>query len=288
MGHNIAKLSHDGEAQYFDKLATASDHSAILCTVPHAGRIYPDSIFDHLQMAQSQLLRLEDRYADYLVKMLKSSGHDVLIAYMARAWLDLNRRPDEIDPAIIADHDLQHFGLLSPRTRMGLGVVPSRLSGTGVIYRKKWPLADIKNRITAYHIPWHKQISELLVMKKNQFGHAILLDIHSMPPLPVNENGHRVDMVVGNLHGRASDPVLCQIISEFLTQKGWNIALNAPYAGGYALERHGAVRDNIHALQIEVDRALYCDKNGGLREQQAANISHHFHELIEYLHHNFG
>ena len=41
---------------------------------------------------------------------------------------------------------------------------------------------------------------------------------------------------------------------------GYEVARNAPYAGGYTTERYGRPDRGVHALQIEINRGLYLDE----------------------------
>jgi N-formylglutamate amidohydrolase len=41
---------------------------------------------------------------------------------------------------------------------------------------------------------------------------------------------------------------------------GYRVARNAPYAGGYTTEHYGRPGRGVHALQIELSRALYFDE----------------------------
>jgi N-formylglutamate amidohydrolase len=41
---------------------------------------------------------------------------------------------------------------------------------------------------------------------------------------------------------------------------GYRVARNAPYAGGYTTEHYGRPTRRTHALQIEINRALYMNE----------------------------
>jgi len=41
---------------------------------------------------------------------------------------------------------------------------------------------------------------------------------------------------------------------------GYRVARNTPYAGGFTTEHYGRPGRKIHALQIELSRALYFDE----------------------------
>ncbi len=234
----------------------------LLISVPHAGRVYPKEILDNLAVPATHLLRLEDRYADRLANIAISKGFPTLIAHRPRAWVDLNRARSEIDANIIQGLSPSQLPAPSRKVRGGLGVVPSRLHGIGSLWRKKWQWEDINNRLDDCHEPYHNGVTQLLNQINLKFGCALLLDLHSMPPL--DEKQGNIDVVVGDLFGRSAGSRYSELAMSFLEQSGINAQLNHPYAGGYILERHSEVGKDIHALQIEVSRGCYLDE--ALRE----------------------
>ena len=51
---------------------------------------------------------------------------------------------------------------------------------------------------------------------------------------------------------------------------GYRVARNVPYAGGFTTEHYGQPDEGVHALQIEINRALYMDerrvrRSGGMK-----------------------
>lgn len=245
--------------------ATQMAHPILLC-VPHAGREYPAEIYDALRLPPASLVRLEDRYADLLVREARDLGFPTIIAERARAWIDLNRSEQDIDPEMIkggVEHDIVHA---SAKMRGGLGLIPRRLSGEGDIWKSQFSAADINHRLHSYYHPYHNRIAETLEQMRGQFGMAILLDMHSMPPLP-HQKGGAAQFVIGDRFGKSAASRFSEMIRSRLAEQGYRTALNHPYSGDYILQRHGDVRSNIHAIQIEVDRSLYLDD--ALREPAA-------------------
>jgi len=226
--------------------------SPIVISVPHAGRAYPPSFATMARLPASRLRALEDRYAELLVP----DGATALIAQTARAWIDLNRSERDFDPAMVSGgHAL--LPLASAKVRGGLGVVPRRLAREGEIWRGPISAAHFIERIEQHHRPFHEALSTLLDRTLARFGTAVLIDLHSMPPLPEPD---APKFVVGDLFGRSAQARFAQIALEVLGDGGGaNAALNSPYAGGHILERHAKPHRNIHALQIAVDRSLYLD-----------------------------
>lgn len=235
----------------------------VLISVPHAGRRYPEEIHDNLAVPPASLIRLEDRYADRLAAGAIKAGFTTLVAQQPRAWIDLNRGHREIDPDMVTGIERSQLPAPSRKVRGGLGLVPRRLSGTGDLWRRKWSYADVQERVRHSHAPYHQSISHILEKMCEKYGSAILLDLHSMPPL-IDEKLGDVDIVIGDRFGRSSGSRYAELSLSFCNQSGLRGQLNHPYAGGYILERHGAPDKDIHALQLEIDRRCYLDEN--LRE----------------------
>lgn len=238
----------------------------ILISVPHAGRDYPAHLIDNLRITPAELQRLEDRYADRLVTTAIASGMPAIIANRARAWMDLNRSEDDLDQGMIRGMVSDQRPSGSAKMRGGLGLVPRRLLHCGDIWRRPFEADDIQCRLNNFHRPYHAQIERTLLHMRERFGIALLVDIHSMPPLqPVG--GFRPHMVVGDRYGQSAASIYSEMLLQRLKQIDMTAALNHPYSGDYMLRRHGKVSKNIHAIQIEVDRALYLDSE--LREPSA-------------------
>jgi N-formylglutamate amidohydrolase len=232
--------------------------SPVLLSVPHAGRHYPEDLKLLARLSVSQLMALEDRHADMMTNRAIEAGHTCLIARVARAWIDLNRSEVDLDPAMIAGGKPPQLGTyLSAKVRGGLGLIPARISSGGGIWAAPLCLSDLETRIETIHRPYHQALADALGDRVARFGSAVLLDVHSMPPLPHSRSGPPPHIVVGNLHGRAASPCFSERILHEAQQVGFRVALNAPYAGGHILERHSAPKEQVHALQLEVDRSLY-------------------------------
>ncbi len=232
----------------------------ILVSVPHAGREYPDTVHEYLRIAPRDLIRLEDRYADRLVQPLIAQGIPTIIATRARAWIDLNRSVDELDPEMVLGRGGSRAATASAKMRGGLGLIPRRLIQCGDIWKRPFSAEDIQDRIDAQHDPYHRTIATYLGELREKFGSALLIDVHSMPPL-ASIAGVQPNIVVGDRFGQSAGSIFAEILMERLKQAGVTAALNHPYPGDYILRRHGNVRNNIHAIQIEVDRSLYLDSD---------------------------
>jgi N-formylglutamate amidohydrolase len=261
---DFASVDHGSASRLFSLSRVADAQVPVLVAVPHAGRDYPDSMLANVRVAPHVLEKLEDRHADLLLAAAQNAGCATLTAHMARAWLDLNRAPNEIDPQMIVDAPRTAYAQPSIKVRGGLGLVPRRLADHGELWQRPWPRADISARINSLHEPYHRTLALALSALRARFGAAVLIDLHSMPPLKPEGAGPTPQIVVGDRYGRSAGTRLCDLAVQTLARRGFNVTLNHPYAGGYVLERHGRPASGIHALQIEIDRSLYLD--GALRD----------------------
>tara|TARA_R110002020_G_scaffold48303_2_gene137813 strand:- start:158 stop:1075 length:918 start_codon:yes stop_codon:yes gene_type:complete len=231
----------------------------VLVSVPHCGRDYPPELLANLNVSPSHLLRLEDRYADRLAASAIASGFPAIIARKPRAWIDLNRSRTEIDPDMVAGMDATQTPHISKKVRGGLGIVPRRLHGAGNLWREKWQHQHIIDRIDKDHEPYHLMVAHLLEQIRSAHGSALLLDLHSMPPVQ-DENRRQIGFVIGDRFGRSCESRYAELAGIHFRLQGHHVQTNHPYSGGYILERHGEPARNIHAFQLEVDRALYLDE----------------------------
>jgi N-formylglutamate amidohydrolase len=225
----------------------------VILSVPHAGRDYPAELTLRLRPPVERLVSLEDRMVDAIARGV--AGVATLIARRPRAWIDLNRHETEVDPGMIEDGPPASRVNLSTKVRSGLGLVPRRLSGVGELWRGKLPAAELTRRIAEDHRPYHDTIADLLARARARHGVAILVDLHSMPPL----NGG-AQLVVGTRFGLSAAPGFVAPVIAAATRAGFSVQENSPYAGGHIVERHGDPRRNVHAVQLELDRTLYLDR----------------------------
>ncbi len=236
----------------------------VLVAAPHGGRSYPDALVANLRQIRLAQLRLEDRLVDLLAREVVSrSRAAMLIAEAPRAMIDLNRAPDDVDWEMIAGNNkgsIRHSAA-NRRSRSGLGLVPRRLPGMGEIWRNRIDKNELESRIENIHRPYHQALSETLEAIRDRWGAVLLIDLHSMPPLPQKFPGDRpAEVVIGDRFGASCDDRLVAAALKYLDGLGRPVAHNRPYSGGYVLDRHAAPVRGIHAMQIEVCRSLYLDQ----------------------------
>lgn len=250
-------------------------HSApipLIIAVPHAGRHYPAGLLAAMRQPELAARRLEDRLVDLIgLEVARATGATLLVAQAPRAMIDLNRAPDDIDREMIVPDPTVPVGRLMPRrggagagiggrAQGGLGLVPRRLAGLGEVWRGRLPAAELQARIEDVHVLYHAALADEHVAVARDWGAALLLDLHSMPPLPVRADGEPGGtFVLGDRFGASCATRLSGAAFAHLASCGVRVAHNRPYAGGYGLERHGRRDSGLHAMQLEIDRSLYLD-----------------------------
>ncbi|WP_417525135.1 N-formylglutamate amidohydrolase [Marinovum sp.] len=229
---------------------------------PHSGRDYPWSFLRRTVLDEHVIRTSEDAYVDRLFECAPQFGAAFLKAGAPRAFIDLNRSADELDPALIEGARKPGH---NPRVTSGLGVIPRVVAGGRSIYRGKLSLAEAETRIEKYWRPYHSQLQQLLTEAHDIFGEAILVDCHSMPHEaldPIARSGaRRPEVVIGDRFGAsASEAVVDRIETAFLNA-GLCVVRNAPFAGAYITQHYGRPSRRQHAVQIEIDRSIYMNEH---------------------------
>lgn len=253
---------------WFERLGPPDAATPLICAVPHAGQYYPPALLAASAVPKAVLEQLEDRHADLLIARLVDLGAVAIVARVARAWIDLNRGEDDLTPAL---RDPPGSGPPQTiRARSGLGLLPQRI-GRRELWRESPTPASAQARIASIHRPYHTAIAEALEAAWRRFGYAVLIDCHSMPTL----GGLRPpQVVIGDSHGRSAGKGVAAAVAQAARAAGFSAALNAPYAGAHGLARHGRPEADVHALQVEIDRAVYLEHDmrrpsDGLERAQA-------------------
>ncbi|OYW44435.1 MAG: N-formylglutamate amidohydrolase [Sphingomonadales bacterium 32-68-7] len=261
--HGGGAIPGTGGQRAFTLLARDPPPLPVLLAVPHAGRAYPRDLLEQMRHPAPACLRLEDRFVDLVAEAVaRETGAALLIAQAPRALIDLNREPDDIDWDMIAEAAPQRGTrhAAGRRARSGLGLVPRRLPGLGELWKRRLTQAELDTRIETIHAPYHAALGGALERMRDRWGAALLIDLHSMPPLGPKRGAHAApDFVIGDRFGASSDEALTLAALDHFAAAGRRAAHNRPYAGGYVLDRHAAPARGVHALQVEICRSAYLD-----------------------------
>jgi N-formylglutamate amidohydrolase len=254
-------LDTDKATAPYELTRSAQLTTPLIFASPHSGRLYPAhmmaaSALDHLAIRRS-----EDAYVDTLISGASDFGIPLIAACYARAYIDVNREPYELDPSMFED-ELPAFACArTARVAAGLGSIAKVVAEGQEIYREKLTFGDARARIERVHRPYHAALQSLITEALKDFGVAILIDWHSMPSVATGRGSARVaDFVLGDRFGVACSRRLTDLWERELTAHGYRVSRNAPYAGGHTTEFYGSPGRGAHALQIEINRGLYLDE----------------------------
>lgn len=235
--------------------------SSVVFASPHSGRDYPWSFVRDTLLDEQTIRSSEDAFVDQLFDTAPHHGAPLLKAGAPRAFVDLNRSAEELDPALIEGVRRQGH---NPRIASGLGVIPRVVANGRAIYRGKLTMKEAEQRIDRYWRPYHQILQKLLDGAHRHHGQAILLDCHSMPHEAMDgiarSGVRRPDVVLGDRFGAAAGGLIVDQIEAAFATEGFTVARNAPFAGAYITQAYGRPSRNQHAVQIEIDRALYMNE----------------------------
>lgn len=248
----------------FERIDPPRISTPVVHSSPHSGRLYPEALLAASALDASSIRRSEDALVDELLAGAPLSGGPLMTALYARAYVDLNRAPYELDPAMFED-ELPAFAQghvvgRTARAAAGLGSI-ARVVGEGQeIYHRKLTFAEAQARIERVHTPYHQGLEHLLGVARSRFGGALLIDWHSMPSGAAGPGRRAPDMVLGDRYGASCAPPVVRWLERELEARGYVVARNTPYAGGWTTARYGQPARGLHALQVEINRALYLDE----------------------------
>lgn len=236
--------------------------SSVVFSSPHSGSDYSDAFMAVSVLDGRTIRSSEDAFVDLLFESATEFGSPFLKAAAPRAFVDLNRSADELDPALIKGARRNGH---NPRVVSGLGVIPRVVANGRAIYSGKITMAEAEQRLSAYWRPYHAKLQGLLDDAHCEFGKAILIDCHSMPHEAIDSvaksSGRRPEIVIGDRFGASASSEIVEAVEAAFVSAGLAVARNAPFAGAYVTQTYGRPSRGQHAIQIEIDRSLYMNED---------------------------
>jgi N-formylglutamate amidohydrolase len=239
-----------------DFQAPEHGRTAVLVEVPHAGLIIPDALRDEILASRETLQRDADLHVDELYRLAPSVGAALLTARLSRYVVDLNRAPDDVDL------DPSH-GLAGLRSAQPRGVVWRVTTEGRPVLRRPLSARLVQQRLSLYHEPYHLRLCQELGVIRQRHGFAILVAGHSMPS-SVRRNARdverRADVVPGTLGRSSAGSEVIELVDQHFREAGLTVRHDEPYRGGFTTAHYGRPAQGVHAIQIELNRALYMDE----------------------------
>lgn len=230
----------------------------VVFSSPHSGREYPLDFLANSTLDPLTIRSSEDAFVDELFQAAPRFGAQLLCATAPRAYIDMNRSCDELDPAVV---DGAQRSPHNPRVASGLGVIPRVVAGGRAIYSGKLPLSEAELRIERHWRPYHAELRRLTEEAVERFGQSILVDCHSMPHEAIEMHSRpgsaRPEIVLGDRFGAAASRAVVDQIEEAFVSSGLRVVRNTPFSGAYITQAYGRPSRGFHAVQVEIDRSLY-------------------------------
>lgn len=271
----------------FDVLRPERRTAPFVFASPHSGRIYPPEFRAAARLDPVTLRRSEDAFIDEVFAAAPLLGAPLLRAHFPRAYVDPNREPFELDPAMFDGPLPAHCNTTSPRVAAGLGTIARVITSGEEIYGRKLRFEDAESRIQRYYEPYHAELARLIAATKDTFGLCVLIDCHSMPsvggPMDQDPGLRRVDVVLGDAHGTSCAGAIVDTAARALKALGLNVAHNIPYAGGFTTRHYGRPAMGVHALQVEINRALYMDESAIARGPGLPALAQRIARFIDFM-----
>ncbi len=253
--------SHDEFDPPFEAIEPAQCRGPVLFNSPHSGRVYPRAFLLTSRLDLPTLRRSEDSFVDDLIAGLVERGHPIMRAHFPRCYVDVNREPYELDPRMFEGRLPSFANTRSMRVAGGLGTVARVVGDAQEIYDQRIAVAEALRRIDALYKPYHRTLRRVFIRLQREFGAAILVDCHSMPSTTGGRDERpRADLVIGDRYGTSCVAPVTEAIEQTLRGFGYVVSRNKPYAGGFITEHYGNPASGLHAVQLEINRALYMDE----------------------------
>lgn len=270
-----------------DVIMPAVQTSPVVFASPHSGNDYPAEFLAQSRLKFPALRRSEDSFVDELFGCVPDFGAPLIRALFPRAFVDPNREPFELDPAMFEDELPPFVNTGSPRVAAGLGTIAKVVSNGEEIYGRRLHFTEARRRIDGYYRPYHDALRQVLTATRERFGGCLLIDCHSMPsvggPMERDAGRSRVDFVLGDCHSVSCDRMVISRAERALRDLGFAVARNTPYSGGFVTQHYGRPADGLHALQIEINRALYMDEATIARSSGFAALAERLKGLVRTL-----
>src|SRR6204780_5700490 len=252
----------DGElSPPFEIVEPAVWRAPIIFNSPHSGSVYPDEFLHASRIDLAALRRSEDSFMDELIADLSDRGFPTVRVNFPRSYVAVNREPYELDPRMFNGRLPSFANTRSMRVAGGLGTVARVVGDAQEIYDQRIAVGEALRRIDSLYKPYHRALRRLFMRLHRDFGAAMLIDCHSMPSTTgARDERPRADLVLGDRYGTSCVPIVAEIIEETMRGFGYAVSRNKPYAGGFITEHYGNPATGLHAIQLEINRALYMDE----------------------------
>lgn len=259
----------------------ATSARPVLVEIPHAGLVLPEDVRSQLLTSEGALLRDADIFVDQLYETAPAHGATLLAATISRYVVDLNRAQDDVDAATVSGHPVSSGA--QPR-----GVVWRTTTDGRPILARPLTYAELHARLSRYYVPYHAALRGAVDGLRDRFGFAIVLAGHSMPStgrsMHKDPGASRADVVPGSCGRTSADARVIDLVDQHFRAAGLVVRHDDPYRGGFTTSHYGRPKEHVHAIQIELNRALYVDEEScRIKEREFAQLRALLEQLVVKL-----
>jgi N-formylglutamate deformylase len=279
----MPELKHELDPP-FEILEPPEWRGPVMFNSPHSGNVYPRAFLAASRLDVASLRRSEDSFVDELALGVVARGYPLMRAYFPRCYVDVNREPYELDPRMFDGRLPSFANTRSMRVAGGLGTVARVVGDAQEIYGQRIPVEDAIRRIEGLYKPYHRALRRAFTRIHRDFGTAVLIDCHSMPSAAgAKDERPRCDVVLGDRYGTSCVTAIAEVAETVLRRQGYSVSRNKPYAGGFITEHYGNPSAGLHAIQLELNRALYMDERRFERSSSFARLATDLELLADSL-----
>ena len=249
----------------------------VLITILHGGDIIPPELVERTCITPHDLHDDSDAYTIEIFN-LNNKVLQVIYSDIARAFVDLNRSPEDRPPN-------------NPD-----GVVKSSTCYNKPVYKTG---LELNNSLTdklldRYYFPYHDRIKQACQGTDIRLG----LDCHSMAsiaPAIAPDSSVRPTICLGNARGNSCAFEIVEKLADcfrivFYLDKR-EVSINEPFSGGYTTRTYGS--NPLPWIQVEFNRSLYLSeawfdrKNLIIDKERLKELNHLFEKTLRLFFEDF-
>jgi N-formylglutamate deformylase len=244
----------------------------IVLHIPHASKEIPEGVrstfLPSAEKIERELPIMTDAWTDEIVARIAFDITQVIFP-VSRLVVDPERFSDDDD---------------EPMAARGMGAVYTKLS-TGEPLRVL-SHAEREKLMATYYEPHHAMLEKAVAAALSQFGHCLIIDIHSFSSTPLP---HELDQGVGRREiCIGSDPFHSPFnetvdLKQVCGEHGFTAALNRPFSGSIVPFTHWNIDARVRSFMIEIRRDMYMEETTGLKRVDFPVISGRVCSLVEEL-----